>query len=1474
MSDNINPFITDYIETMSKQSETELLQSIDLSLKAICRKDGLVISQSSLKDMATVERQAERRDAQTGQYRYRNGNSSPNTSSPYNRRSSQDPWAMDPMYIKRRSKNAADRILDDLEDSFTSAFKTALFGTANPFEEVISESLRGLANKLGVSVDNLGDEVGKRLGNIAGDAFKNNKFGNRLTREWQSLNNFFSDTTSDFFNFAGDFLKDSKSMQGKGFKDIANMGMESLKKNVSNNFGDLGYDLNDVFNLFKGGNGANAGRAAAEAGESIISGGAGSSEVIDTVASIINSETGVVEVVDAIVEGGAAAEGAGGAIATLGAEAAGAGTGLMAAGGAAAEAGTGLVAAGGAAVGAAGAFPVLTVAIIAATVIIDKLSDALGPAIEGFKSFGKSISEAADRDITSRQRIAENQKARIKADSEAVTRAAFDVIEKSANRVTEVWDNVLKTVSSTQGYDKAGVQALWSNYAKTLQDEGLASVISSADIMEQLQSVLNSGLSGAVAESFAYQATLLNNAMPTEDFFQYANTYASLAANAMKNGASQEEAIELANNELRSFASNLLYASREIAGGFSSSLTGAASLFEESAKIALASHSSLADVSDISAVLTSVSGIVGAIAPDVADSLVSAIVNAATGGNASEITALRSLAGVGASNTAFLQAFAKDPKRVFTDLFSNLAQLQSMSSSNYMEVAEALSSVFGLSMDAFARVDFNYLAEAIDKMNLDSKAIEKNFDLLKSGQTTSTDEQLRMQQINKYMIEEGLAYVLDNEVARSIQQHMWDEQLANELMKNEFSVNVVGGLIDLVTGLQNTVSKILDLTPVGWIKKGMNLVLTATELVQDTFNRNVLLTSGLVGTGATLGAMKELSDLTTTGNRHMLFDANDVFVSRYVGLNSPFTTSGSKDYYSRKLVGKSVTRSDPELWKQYSHEYSLYNNIVEPVKTASVTIAKAVNTLSYEGGLSSSGGSSFKGGYLDISYKTLSQAASQTASETAAKTVTASTAKVSQQVAERTDTALKAAKKLIASSVSTAKQLTDTTTKVATSSILDQIQAQIKDTRGYLDTASLDQSTESKNAIKDITHTLLTMERIMKDIKSGNFHGTDQMQSALNALIDTSVKAKDQVKDAIQLNSGNIAKTNKDAKEAADKALEKAAKLDAAQQQKNRQQANQLSVMSAISQADAQIKASKAAFKATSKATSKAIEAGLSDPVNGATALSQALTSSLTAYTSMTHQSASAIDSLRTTIKDTEALDLLSSDKKQLEAMIEDANAAGKAGQYIGLAHRSFLTQAEIEEALANTSIESGSFADWVASVEKTDAKGARKYNLEELLSQYDASLSDLEAIYNEQEAAKTSASTKAREIHEVQFWEDMQHFATIDFPWYMREWERYYIQHEAYTTASNDAYTKATQLKAEEQGELGDSVLALARALTENDMWKEGMEEIKDPVLHTNVLLSKILLTVEAIMQQNNDTSIVSIPTALSALGLGSSNL
>lgn len=486
--------------------------------------------------------------------------------------------------------------------------------------------------------------------------------------------------------------------------------------------------------------------------------------------------------------------------------------------------------------------------VVAAIAAVTLALRALEPAVENTKKLLSSSEKAADRYESSREASLEAAEARMKADFETMVRKPFEILEEAAQNLYDAWDQNVRVINGTQGYNKDELYELMGDFANRLRSEGLERVVSTDTVTNNLAKVLESGLSGQVAEEFAYLATKLNAAIPTQDFFEYASTYSSIAANAIQKGSSQADAIEYANNQLESFASNLLYASREISGGFTTGLQNANELFQQSVQIAQASKTN--NASEISGVMTAVASIVGAVAPDLATSMTDAIYKAATGGNSSEIVALRSLAGINASNTEFLKKLAENPQKVFTSLFENLGSMQKMSEDAYMEVAEGLSSVFGVSMDAFARVDFNYLAQAISSMNTSNGALNENLELLASGETTTSAEQLRMQQINEYMWEEGLAYVMDNAAAREIQKHMWDEQIAKELMESTYGVEIEGAALEFLEGIRKTIDNILGfLNPFKVLSKVANVIGSISEARAQDVDVTQMLELGKLGGG-------------------------------------------------------------------------------------------------------------------------------------------------------------------------------------------------------------------------------------------------------------------------------------------------------------------------------------------------------------------------------------------------------------------------------------------------------------------------------------------------------------------------------------------------------------------------------------------------------------------------------------------------
>lgn len=832
------------------KSQTEYLKSIDDTLKNLL-KNGASFSQSAARDATP------RRDEF-------NGSSFKNTRNSRNN-------------FKASGRNAWSRFTDSVEDELIKSF------VGSGFSDEIKKTMKGVADSIGVQLEDLPNELGKAAGSILSDKIR--KFGANSSNPVVGWFKGGAKKATDSFKSMPERFQ-SGYQQGVNKWNQQNPEragtLESLRSQFNARKEQDSFRENFIQNATAQINSDYAQSMRAEAAQPVTIVGAEVSIPVYQASEGSGFQTaedvfkGITDRVDAIkgLTGKAddAAEAAFGKENIVGDSLGAIKDKILGAGGgkqglAGTLGGLGQAAKAGLA-GLKSFVPQLLVAEVgtqllgmAVGAIANGLANAVAPAIEGFKQLSQTLKKTANRTHDEQDQMLKHAQERLEADVKTMVEIPFTILEDAAQKLYNAWDSNIREINQTQGYNKEDLQSLIGSYAQKLRDEGLSSVVSSADITENLTKVLESGLSGQVAEEFAYLATKLNAAIPTQDFFQYADAYASLAATAIQQGQSEAQAIEYANIQLESFANNILYASRQISGGFSTGLKNANELFEQSVKIAQTGRS--ANVTEISGVMASVSAIVGAVAPDLASSMTDLIYQAATGGNTSQLVALRSLAGINASNTEFLREFTQNPKDVFTELFENLAEMQQMSPDNYMEVAEGLADVFGVSMDALARVDFNYLAQAISEMNVNSSSLEENLSLLASGESTTSAEQMRMQQINQYMIDEGLAYVLDNEAARAIQQHMWDEQIANEIMEATYGVELTGATAEAIQGIKQTVENIIGfLIPFIGIGRALsNIATTSKEADAQQADIRQTLELGKVGTGNNL----DLYNLTTRG---------------------------------------------------------------------------------------------------------------------------------------------------------------------------------------------------------------------------------------------------------------------------------------------------------------------------------------------------------------------------------------------------------------------------------------------------------------------------------------------------------------------------------------------------------------------------------------------------------------------------------
>lgn len=719
--------------------------------------------------------------------------------------------------------------------SFTQSFEKTLFSAflGSDFDSQVKGIFDKLAKDMGVAVKDIPSELGKQAATYLADAFKGTSAGKAFTGIFDDLK-----------GKATDWVK-SKYNAGKSSYTKTPSGTTTGSGTPGSPFsgGGGGSSPLDLFQKFTGGGGG--GSPLGDIGKMFTGGGGGGAAGVAGAASSAGM---------AGVQGVAGSVGSN-LLSTLG---------------------------------------TMGPQMIAAGIALKLAAHAFGPAIEGMKKLFGSIGKAANRDKESRKKNLEYELKRMKDDVESIIRAPFEILKEAAQKVYDVWDSNLRMINATQGYNKSDLQGLIGTFADRLRSENLAAVVSATDITENLAKVLETGLSGTVAEEFAYLATKLNAAVPTQDFFNYAATYSSLAANAIRQGKSEAEAIALANKELEMFASNILYASRQISGGFTTGLTDAQLLFEQSVQISQAARTGSA--ANIGGVMSSVAAITGAIAPDLATAITDAVVKASTGGNDTAIVALRSLAGINASNTEFLRKIADDPQVVFGKLFENLAKMQNMANSNYMEVAEGLASVFGIPMEALARVDFQYLSQAINSMNVKSSALDSNLALLATGESTTTTEQLKMQKINELMINEGLSYVLDNQAARSIQEHMWDEQIARELMEATYAVDLRGSAMEALTGIMETIENIINLlNPLAWIKKMVNVFSTVAEGEGQEADIKTMLELGKVGKGNP----NELYNLTT---RNQQLNLTPDIISMLGGKSKYQTAKSNREFAGLMLT--------------------------------------------------------------------------------------------------------------------------------------------------------------------------------------------------------------------------------------------------------------------------------------------------------------------------------------------------------------------------------------------------------------------------------------------------------------------------------------------------------------------------------------------------------------------------------------------
>jgi len=549
--------------------------------------------------------------------------------------------------------------------------------------------------------------------------------------------------------------------------------------------------------------------------------------------------------------------------------------------------------------------------------LVSDLKSTVGEMKQSVSNIMSGFSRGAEKEMRKQYKALADQ--RLAADVKAIIEKPFQIMEEAAQAVKSVWEGNLREVGQAQGYTKDAMLDMMSKMSARLEKDGLSRILDATELTSNLAGVISSGLTGVVAEEFTYLATVLK-ATTGEDFFQYADTFGSIVAQELTKGRSQSEAIATASASLQSTAGMFMAAGRELTQGIGTGLKDMKSILDSANQIAR--NARVSDNTEILEALTKVSAVAGAIDSRLSTGLIEAITQATSGSNDAAIVAFRALAGQGAEATEFLRSFSQDPSRLLGTIFDELAQRQRIAPDAYMTVADQLAPVFNIPPDAFSGIDFSMMGEAMRGGLNGDRTFQQSLDLLKSGETTINSAQARMAEINKQIADDGLGWLIDNDVAMMMYKNQLDEQRQRDAQAATWAVEIKGETNNLLQSLKEGVSSILKfLNPLGSI---VAFFKKANEVSKVDKNREAVLKAGVVGNPANF----MYANIMTAGK------ALDLKISQdYASMISDGAIRGSR------INAPNMQRGSDRLFNSYGA--TSWNNLRQALTP---TIVSAVGT--------------------------------------------------------------------------------------------------------------------------------------------------------------------------------------------------------------------------------------------------------------------------------------------------------------------------------------------------------------------------------------------------------------------------------------------------------------------------------------------------------------------------------------------------
>ena len=492
------------------------------------------------------------------------------------------------------------------------------------------------------------------------------------------------------------------------------------------------------------------------------------------------------------------------------------------------------------------------------------IGDLVGSKIEALTSLiGDRLDYLANHSKKTRDEILRAGFDKISQDVKDMATYSIEIYEDATKNIYAAWDKNLNQITATQGYTKEALNSLQDSVAQRLQKEGYGTTIDASQYLDQLANTLNANLGGQLAEAFAAQNLILQKAVPEVDLSQSAAEFAAIYAQANRQGNAGEETMVAAMNEIAGAAKAL----ETVTEGNNQFLKQTGTLLTKATEVVNIAGGNADQIAGLTTQMMASEAAISSVAPQLSG-FTNELVSVLMSNNDATAVALRAImndinSDIGVSATSFMKSFMDDTQGTLSTAFAAIQKFidQNENEASRQEFLNAMQSVFGVEGSKLAQINFGSVADLIAQVNTSTNtaALTNAENLVRSGETTSLEEQLVANTANQLLATNTISSSIDNKLMRKLESNELNLEKIVYSVQAVQSVELAQNTLDFFTKVFDLIMSIID--PFGFFDMFTTKLNAATSAAIDA--ERYLMTSTMSSIGSEVTGSAE-------GNRNAI----------------------------------------------------------------------------------------------------------------------------------------------------------------------------------------------------------------------------------------------------------------------------------------------------------------------------------------------------------------------------------------------------------------------------------------------------------------------------------------------------------------------------------------------------------------------------------------------------------------------------